>query len=137
MAAQKGLELLLKVDTDGVPTFATLGGIQTPGLVGSTETVEFTSQDDTDRFRQLLEGAGVISLAVNGDGVFKDDAPFATVNTYFLAGTIRQWQVIVPDFGTYQGLFQITSFEIGGEHNGEVRFTIGLESAGTITFTAA
>lgn len=137
MAAQKGLTLLLKVDTDGVPTFATLGGIQTPSFGGSAESVPVTSQDDTDRHQQLLEGAGVISLNVNGDGVFKDDAPFATVSTYFLAGTIRQWQIVVPDFGTYQGLFQITSFEITGEHNGEVRFTIGLESAGTIAFTAA
>jgi TP901-1 family phage major tail protein len=44
--------------------------------------------------------------------------------------------VVVPDFGTIEGLFQISSLEFSGEHNGEVTFDLALESAGALTFTA-
>ena len=45
-------------------------------------------------------------------------------------------QVIVPDFGTVEGPFQITNLEIAGRHDGEVTFDVALESAGELTFTA-
>jgi TP901-1 family phage major tail protein len=51
-------------------------------------------------------------------------------------GTIRAWQVLVPDFGTIAGPFQITSLEFSGRHDGEVAFDLSLESAGALTFTA-
>ena len=35
---------------------------------------------------------------------------------------MREWQVIVPDLGTVEGLFQIASLEYGGQHDGEVTF---------------
>jgi TP901-1 family phage major tail protein len=54
----------------------------------------------------------------------------------FFDGLIRQWQVVIPDFGTIQGLFQIISLDWRGEHAGEVSFEIALESAGALTFTA-
>jgi TP901-1 family phage major tail protein len=36
-----------------------------------------------------------------------------------------------------QGLFQLTSLEFAGEHNGEMTYDIAMESAGELTFTAA
>ncbi|CAO4148658.1 phage tail tube protein [Methylorubrum aminovorans] len=44
---------------------------------------------------------------------------------------------LVPDFGTIEGLFQITSLEYRGEHAGEVTFDIALDSAGPLSFTGA
>ena len=49
----------------------------------------------------------------------------------------RAITLIVPDFGTIEGLFQISSLEFSGEHNGEVTFDLSLESAGALTFAAA
>jgi TP901-1 family phage major tail protein len=54
-----------------------------------------------------------------------------------LAATIRDWQVVVPDFGMVEGPFQITSLEYSGSHDGEVTFEIAMESAGPIGFEAA
>lgn len=135
MAAQKGIAMLLKIDI--AATFTTVGGIRSTSFSGSNAQVDVTSQDDTSRDRQLLPGAGVRSFSVSGSGVFKDDAAFAATNTAFLADTHADWQVVVPDWGTYEGAFQISSLEITGEHDGEVAFSISLESAGDITFTAA
>ena len=54
-------------------------------------------------------------------------------STYF-AGAIVAWQVVVPDFGTVSGPFQISALEYAGEHDGEVRFELALESAGSLVF---
>ena len=73
---------------------------------------------------------------VRGQGIFKDAASDETIRGYFFNGTIRSWQVIVPDFGTIDGPFQITALEIAGRHDAEVTFELALESAGELTFAA-
>ena len=44
---------------------------------------------------------------------------------------------IIPDLGTYAGSFMIASLEFSGEYNGEVTYSITLESSGSITFSSA
>jgi TP901-1 family phage major tail protein len=48
---------------------------------------------------------------------------------------IRNWQVVVPEFGTIAGPFQLSSLEYRGDHDGEVTFDLSLDSAGPLTFT--
>ena len=43
----------------------------------------------------------------------------------------------VCPFGIYAGQFMIASLEYAGEYNGEVTYSITLESSGDITFTSA
>jgi TP901-1 family phage major tail protein len=137
MTAQKGKDLLLKIDSDGEGMFATVAGLRSRHIAFNTESVDISNADSTDRWRELLEGAGVKRASIAGSGIFKDAATDATVRQVFFDGTIRNWQVIVPDFGTLAGPFQITSLEYSGEHNGEVAYELALESAGVIAFTAA
>jgi TP901-1 family phage major tail protein len=59
------------------------------------------------------------------------------VRELFFDGGIRTWQVIIPDFGTISGPFQVTGLEYAGEHDGEVSYEMALESAGQISFAAA
>ena len=40
---------------------------------------------------------------MTGAGIFKDAASDALVRSYVFDGTIRDWQVVIPDFGTVQG----------------------------------
>ena len=136
MAAQKGKDLLLKIDSDGAGTFTTVAGLRSRTVSFNAETVDITHQESAGQWRELLAGAGVKSARLSGSGVFKDGASDATVRDYFFNGTIRDWQVIIPDFGTVQGLFQISGFEYGGRHDGEVTFELTLDSAGALTFTA-
>lgn len=136
MAAQKGKDLLLKVDTTGAGAFATVAGLRTRSLAVSSGTVEITHNESAGQWRELLSGAGVKSARVAGAGVFKDGASDATIRDYAFNGTIRNWQVIVPDFGTIEGAFQIASLEFAGRHDGEMTFEIALESAGALSFVA-
>ena len=136
MAAQKGKDLLLRVDSTGTGSFATVAGLRSRSISFNAETVDITHANSVGEWRELLAGAGVKSARIAGTGIFKDAASDATIRAYVFDGTIREWQVVIPDFGTVEGLFQIASFELSGRHDGEVAFEITLESAGELTFTA-
>lgn len=136
MAAQKGKDLLLKVDSDGLGTFETVAGLRSRSIAFNAETVDVTHQESAGQWRELLSGAGAKSARVAGSGIFKDAASDATIREVFFHGLIRAWQVVIPDFGMVEGPFQITSFELSGRHDGEVSFDLTLDSAGELSFSA-
>lgn len=137
MAAQKGKDLLLKIDGSGGGTFATVAGLRSRRIALNAQTVDVTNADSAGRWRELLEGAGVRRASISGTGIFKDAVADETVRSVFFDGLIGDWQVVIPDFGTLEGPFQITTLEYAGEHDGEVAYEIALESAGELTFAAA
>lgn len=134
MAAQKGKDLLLKIH-DGT-AFVTVAGLRSRQIAFNAEAVDVTHAESAGRWRELLAGAGVKRASVAGSGVFKDGASDTLIRQSFFDGTLRNAQIVVPDFGTLAGPFQITSLEFAGEHDREVTFDIALESAGEITFAA-
>lgn len=137
MSAQKGKDLLIKLGDGGGPeTFTTVAGLRTTSLAFNAQTVDVTNADSTAPWRELLAGAGVRSAAVSGSGVFKDAASDATVRSIFFAGSLRNWQIVVPDFGTVTGAFDLTALQYEGTHDGEVRMSLTLASAGALTFAA-
>jgi TP901-1 family phage major tail protein len=136
MPAQKGRDLLLKVDADGLGNFTTVAGLRSRAIAFNAETVDVTHAESSGQWRELLAGAGIKSARITGAGIFKDAASDAIVRQTVFEGTLRSWQVVVPDFGTIEGPFQITSFELTGRHDNEVTFELALESAGLLTFSA-
>jgi TP901-1 family phage major tail protein len=134
MAAQKGKDLLLKLD--GGNGWQTVAGLRSKRLAFNTQTVDVTDAESAGRWRELLGGAGVQRASLTGAGIFKDQASDALVRATFFAGAILFWQVVIPDFGTVSGPFQISALEYAGEHDGEVRFELALESAGALVFGA-
>ncbi len=134
MPAQKGKDLLVKI-ASGVD-FITVAGLRTRRLSFNAETVDITNADSANRWRELLDGAGVKRASVSGRGLFKDEASDALMRQTFFDGTVTNYQIVIPSFGTVQGAFQIVSLEFAGEHNGEVTYDLSLESAGELTFTA-
>jgi TP901-1 family phage major tail protein len=137
MTAQKGKDLLLKVDTNGAGSFVTVAGLRARTLAFNAASVDITDQESAGRWRELLEGAGIRTARITGSGIFKDASTDETVRQYFFNGTVRDWRVIVPELGTVEGPFQIASLEYSGQHDGEISFDMGLESAGALEFTAA
>lgn len=135
MPAQKGRDLLLKIGDGGAPeTFATLGGLRPTSLTINQEAVDVTSKDDAG-VRTLLADAGVFSMSISAGGVFVDDAAWATFEVNVRGKTIDNYQIVVPDYGTYEGAFLPTSLEYAGEYNGEVTYSLSMESSGAVTFT--
>lgn len=134
MGAQKGRDLLLKLDAAGTGSFAAVAGLRSNQISFNAGAVDVTHQESAGQWRELLDGAGIRSASIRGSGIFKDAASDATIRALFFDGAIRDWQVVVPDFGRLTGPFQIASLEFAGRHDGEVTFELALESAGPIGF---
>jgi TP901-1 family phage major tail protein len=134
MGAQKGKDLLLKINNGSA--YVTVAGLRSRRIAFNAEIVDVTHAESVDRWRELLAGAGVKRASVSGRGLFKDAASDALVRQAFFDGAISDCQIVVPDFGSVSGLFQIASLEFSGEHNGEVIFDLALESAGALVFAA-
>jgi TP901-1 family phage major tail protein len=135
MTAQKGKDLLIKI-ADGA-SFTTVAGLRTRKLAFNAETVDITHAESANRWRELLDGAGVKRASLSGRGLFKDAATDELMRHTFFDGAVKTYQIVIPDFGTVEGAFQITNLEFAGEHNGEVTYDVAMESAGEQTFTAA
>lgn len=130
MTAQKGREFVLQIN-DG-SSYQTVGGFRSNRFSINGQTIEVTNKG-SDGARQLLADAGVVSLSTSGSGVFlNNDVHFKSVHDKALAQEHADCKIIVPGFMSYTGLFAISSLEMSGEHNGEVTYSISLESAGAI-----
>lgn len=136
MAVQAGKDLLIKIDQTGDGQFETIAGLRATRLSFNAETVDVTSLESQGGWRELLAGAGVKSATISGSGVFRDANTDERARQIFFDGEIPEFQVVIPDFGTVEGAFQITALEYAGSHNGEATYEVTLASAGALTFTA-
>lgn len=136
MGAQNGKDLLIKVDLTGDGQFETMAGLRATRVSFNAEQVDVTTLESQGGWRELLAGAGVKSASISGSGVFKDAGTDERARQIFFDGETPDFQVIIPDFGTVEGAFQVTAIEYAGSHNGEATYEVSLASAGALEFTA-
>lgn len=141
MAKQLGRALLVKIgDGGGTETFANLCGLNSRSLTINNSSIDVTTPDCTSPEGALWTETlnGLKNVSVSGDGYFEDSTAEARMNSVAMAAdNACNFQIIVPDFGTYAGSFRIASLEFGGETEGGVTYSLSLESTGAVTFTAA
>lgn len=134
MAAQIGSALLIKSGDGASPeVFTTIAGLRTKSISINGQEVDITNSDSSGKMRELLAGAGVQSVSISGSGVFLDGTPDQTLLDRVLAATLHNYEVTIPDFNTLTGLFLLTQLDYEGEHDGEVTYSMSLESGGVIT----
>ena len=141
MAKQLGRALLVKIgDGQATETFANLCGLNSKSLTINNSSIDVTTPDCTTPAGALWTETlnGLKNVSVSGDGYFEDSTAEARMNSVAMgADNACNFQIIVPDFGTYAGSFRIASLEFGGETEGGVTYSLSLESTGAVTFTAA
>ncbi|MEM6678918.1 MAG: phage major tail protein, TP901-1 family [Pseudomonadota bacterium] len=137
MAAQKGKDLLIKLDENNDGSFETVAGLRATRLSFNADPVDVTTAESAGQWRELLAMASLKTASVAGSGIFKDATSDAQLRTVFFDGMSPNFELVIPDFGTVRGPFQVTGLEYAGNHDGEATFEISLSSAGALTFTAA
>lgn len=133
MTAQRGKDLLLKLDETGAG-FVTVAGLRATRISFNSDTVDVTTIESPGQWRELLSGAALRQATISGSGVFKDAASDAAIRRVFFDATAPDWEVVIPDFGTVTGPFQITGLDFAGNHDGEATYELSLASAGQLTF---
>ena len=130
MAAEKGLEFLLKIGATVV------AGLRATAFTINGEEVDVTTKDSPGGWRELLAEAGVIRRFNHVSCVFPDNANLAELQVSAIAKTQTAYSILFESGDDDTGQFQVTSIEQSGEFNGEVTYSPSLESSGEIVFTS-
>ena len=72
MTAQKGRDLLLKIDATGTGSFQTVAGLRSNAITFNAETVDVSHQESAGQWRELVARPPACSLQRGnvGDGVY-------------------------------------------------------------------
>ena len=139
MTAQKGKDILIKILTsleDQPKAYETMAGLRAHNISLNTTSVDVSNASQSHQWRELLAGAGIQTMSVSGEGVFRDGNADEKIRSEFINGTISEWLIHIPSFYDVSGKFQVTGLEYAGEYDGEVTWRMSLESAGELTFSA-
>jgi TP901-1 family phage major tail protein len=137
MSGQKGRDVLIKIgDGEEPEAFVTVAGIRAKTISLNARSVDGTSGESPEAWRELIAGAGLKSASVSGAGVFKDAASDALIQQAFFSQSASTFQVIIPGFGSLTGPFLVEALDYSGDHDGEAAFAITLASAGALSFAA-
>ncbi len=135
MAAQSGRDMLIK-RKDAQGNFITVAGLRTKTLKLNAKIIDITHSESEDAWRELLPGGGVKFVEISGEGIFNNSASDALIRTSFFDQTSDIYQLILPNFGTIEGDFLVSSLNYAGTYNGEASYEIVLVSAGKAVFSA-
>lgn len=135
MPAQKGRDLLLKIGNGGSPeTFTTLGAARTVSMVVNNQPVDATAMDGSG-VQTLQADAGVQSLKIALEGLFKDDSAEETLRAAAFGRTARNYKLFFPNGDTYLASFVVQDYERSGSYDGLETFRITLLRSGAGTYT--
>lgn len=116
----------------------TLAGVRTRGLSITNDYVDVTTDDDTG-WRTLLATPGLRSIEVTIGGIATDEAVLADIMAANVAAATLQADLpsSLASPGNLSGSYLISSFEMSGEHDGAVEFSVTFMSTGAVTYTAS
>ncbi|MAC89224.1 phage major tail protein, TP901-1 family [Maricaulis sp.] len=137
MSVQSGRDILIRIgDSADPPVFTSAAGLRLKTISLNARLVDVTNADSVGGWRELLDGAGLKTCAVSGSGVFVDAAADARIRQAFFDRSADSWQLLIPDFGTLTGAFQVAALDYAGRHDGEASWSMSLASAGPLVFEA-
>ncbi len=139
MAQQTGRTLLIKRGDGGTPTeiFATVCGVTTRSISINNNEVDNTVPDCSTPGNKVLAetGYGIQTLEISGEGKFEDDSGHLNVSNDARNQATGNYQIVVPGWGTFEGAAFIGSYELSGETEGNMDFSITLR-LNAVTFAA-
>ena len=135
MPIQKGRDFLIKIGNGAEPeTFATLGAARAVAVVINNQPVDVTSMS-ADGFQEARTDAGVQSMEVAIDGLFRDAAAEETFRSSAFDRTEKNYQLIFPNGDVFESAFVIRSYHRSGATEGLESFSATLMRSGGGTFT--
>lgn len=139
MAKKKGRLVRIKLGNQSSPeTFTVIAGARSDSITLNNGEIDITDKDD-DGARKLLEG-GIFSMSMSCSGLLETDrdgiVSAADMIAKAMAGTIDTYQFNIDGVGTFEGEFQIRTYEVTGEDENAAEFSASFESSGRPGFTA-
>lgn len=134
MPSHKGRDLLLKIgDGEEDENFTALGAARTTAMTINNQSADATSMADGG-IQVLNAAAGLQSLTMRLDGIFKDSAAEETLRLAAFERTSRHFMLQFPNGDRYTAPFVIESYARSGSHDGLESFSVTLLRSGAGTF---
>ena len=133
MPLSKGRSLLLKIGSGG--SAVTVAAMRSTKFAVNGETVDATSKDSAG-MRTLLADGGVAKLSVSATGLLSGSAQATDFINRTLTRSLDAYRIEFDNGDVIEGSFQLTSFEVSGDYNGEQTYSLSLESSGSLTVAA-
>ncbi len=135
MAGQQGRNVLVSIgDGEESETFLLVAGIRARTISLSAGLVEATTAQSPGAWRELIAEAATKRAEVAGRGVFLDAASDALMRAAYFNGEAPMMRLVIPDFGTMTGRFQITELAYGGDEDDQATIAVRLVSSSVVTF---
>lgn len=121
---EKGSAFLLKVGDGGVtPVYTTIADLR---------ITQLSINKGSGAWRELLSGAGVLSVSVSGEGFFTGSVAEIRVKTNALSGVLDDYELSFESGERLRGKFLVARLDYAGDFNGERSYTLALESSGAV-----
>lgn len=117
--------------------FVGVGGLRSKTFSVKVDGIDITNSD-SDQWTTLLDGAGIRSFELSGEGVFTNSQKVQALEDALIAN--RQVCLMFLDakaYRIYEGCFKITSMEYSGSFDGEGTFSMSASSSGALTVVPA
>lgn len=135
MPMQKGRDLLLKAGNGGSPeTFTTIGAARAVTMTLNNRPVNATAMDGNG-IQKLQADAGVQSLEISLEGLFRDTTVEEILRLSAFGRTVNNYQLLFPNGDLLSGAFSITDYRRGGTFDGLEMFSAVLVRSGPSVFT--
>jgi len=135
MPGQKGRDFLLKIGDGAEPeNFTAIGAARSNALSVNNNPVDDTAMD-SGGVQSMIADAGVQTLQITVDGLFKDDAAEEMLRSAAMDRQQRNFQLAFPNGDLYEAAFAVQDYNRSGSYDGLERFSASLIRSGEGIFT--
>jgi TP901-1 family phage major tail protein len=134
MPSQKGRDLLLKIGNGADPeVFSTIGAARAVSVSLNNQPTDATTMD-SNGLQELQAAAGVQSLELTLEGLFKDSAAEEALRLSAFNRTAKNYQLLFPNGDSFAAAFAIHGYRRSGSFDGLETFSLTLIRTGGGTF---
>jgi hypothetical protein len=136
MPASAGRDWALSILVSG--SYQSVGGLRTRSLSIDGTNIDVTTADSAGRFRELLPSAGVMSLDIDGSGVYQRDTGVKQIIANMVAQTLVTLRFANATLGIQiDGTFLVDTFKLTGPYNDSNTFDAKFMSSGQPTIAVS
>lgn len=120
------------VAAQAADAFIALGGIRSKTFSIGIDAIDITNED-SDEWSSILDGAGIRSIEVSGEGVLVNSQKIMALEDDMLANNLVCLMFLeTKTFRMFDGCFKLTSLEYSGGHDAESSMSIAASSSGKV-----
>ena len=114
--------------------YITVGGLRAKSIKFNETNVDITTADSTGRWKEMINGAGVRLVEIDGAGMYDRDAGIKLALSAFNNSALATIRFAHTGIGMQiDGSFIIDSISIDSPYDGAAGYSLKLSSAGAMT----